>query len=282
MNIIEKAILARKPEAREPEVAADNRPATGNRTPEPRTVGKVSLGALVGAGLLTIDVDDEATLSEFRHLKRSVLQCAFGPLAEKGANLVVVTSPLPGAGKSFLSAHLAQSLAMERDHSAVLIDADNTRATLSRALGLGGKDGLFEAFQRSEFSLETCTYDTDQAGLHFVPAGSHFPDSLELLTSLHTKTIFERVTHGDPNRVYVVDAPPLLGTPNAVALAALAGQILLVVEAGATGKSQVKAALELLNRDKPIGLVLNKIPHSPLLSMAGAHYHYYGPKHEQS
>ena len=62
----------------------------------------------------------------------------------------------------------------------------------------------------------------------------------------------------DPNGVVILDAPPLLITNEAPAVAALAGQYLIVVEAGATPKSSITKSLEMLDEKKPTGLVLNK------------------------
>jgi len=78
-----------------------------------------------------------------------------------------------------------------------------------------------------------------------------------------------------------MDCPPLLGTPNAVAISALVGQILVLVVAGETAQESITQALDLLNRDKPIGLVLNKIPRSPLLTLShGGYYSYDAPADE--
>ncbi|MBN8279082.1 MAG: AAA family ATPase [Gammaproteobacteria bacterium] len=282
MSIIQKAVQSQSerraepkaPQAPAPEVAAPAPPAS-----RPATIAAFS--PLVENGFLQVDPADPASRSELRHLKRSVLQCAFGPLADGGTNVVMITSAMPGAGKTFLSANLAQALAMERDRTVLLIDADDTRATLSRALGLHGVPGFFDVMHDSNQSLDACLYASDIPGLDFVPAGGRFDDSLEILTSNRAQELIQRLSRENRSRLVVIDCPPLLGTPNAVALAALAGQILVVVEAGETSQQIIAQALELLNRDKPIGLVLNKIPRAPLLTMAnGSYYYYAGPENE--
>lgn len=284
MSIIQKAVQnhsERRVEPRISEARAEVTPvaATSLASRHPSTTA--AFAPLVANGFLQLEPGDPASRAELRHLKRSVLQCAFGPLADSGANVLMITSALPGAGKTFLSANLAQALAMERDRTTLLIDADDTRATMSRALGLHGGTGFFDVLHDQDLPLEGCLYDSDVPGLEFVPAGSRFDDSLELLTSNRARELIQGLAQQNRNRLIVIDCPPLLGTPNAVALSALAGQILVVVEAGETSQPTITQALELLNRDKPIGLVLNKIPRAPLLTLAnGSYYYYAGPEGE--
>lgn len=284
MSIIQKAVQSqaeRRAEPKPPQVPAPDvaAPAPAPAARRPATIAAFS--PLVDNGFLQVDPADPASRSELRHLKRSVLQCAFGPLADGGTNVVMITSAMPGAGKTFLSANLAQALAMERDRTVLLIDADDTRATLSRALGLHGVPGFFDVMHDPSASLDACLYASDVPGLEFVPAGGRFDDSLEILTSNRAHELVQQLSRENRSRLVVIDCPPLLGTPNAVALAGLVGQILVVVEAGETSQPTISQALELLNRDKPIGLVLNKIPRAPLLTMSnGSYYYYAGPENE--
>ena len=74
------------------------------------------------------------------------------------------------------------------------------------------------------------------------------------------------------DRIVVFDAPPLLSTPESQVLAGLVGQIVYVIEAGKTPYAIVRDALEMLPRDKAIGLVLNK---SESISNRGGYYYNY-------
>ena len=91
-----------------------------------------------------------------------------------------------------------------------------------------------------------------------MPAGKTAPDSLELLNSYRCKEICSTRRARPRRDHHILDAPPLLITNEAPAVTVLAGQFLLVVEAGVTPKSSVTRALGMLDAKKPIGLVLNK------------------------
>ncbi|MSR08188.1 MAG: protein tyrosine kinase [Gammaproteobacteria bacterium] len=278
MSIIQKAVQTQSERRAEAQTAGVG--ATGQSTAPARPVIQrpstvAAFAPLLASGFLQIESGDPVSRSELRHLKRSVLQCALGPVADARANVVMITSPLPGAGKTFLSANLAMALAMEKDRSTLLIDADDTRATISRALGLHGLPGFFDVLQDPSLPLDACIHPSDVPGLEFVPAGRRFDDSLELLTSNRARDLVHRLADENRDRLIVLDCPPLLGTPNAGAISAIVGQILVAVVAGETSRESISQALELLNRDKPIGLVLNKIPRARLMSMSHGGYYSY-------
>lgn len=287
MNIIEKAMQAEAARRRAPVEpvalvadAAPASPAVAASTAVPGGATPVPFSGLAATGFLGPDPKEPGLLSELRHLKRGILQAAFGALAEPGANIVMITSPLPEAGKTFLSTSLAQAMALERDRTTLLIDADDARATLSRALGRHGQLGLFDLLHDRSLDPAAVTQPTDLPGLSFMTAGGQFADSLELLTSIRALEVFTTLAQADPNRLIVVDCPPLLGTPNGAALATLAGQTLVVVEAGSTDAVTLNKALELLNRERPLGIVLNKVPRSGLLSAGSGGYYYYASTRE--
>lgn len=284
MTIIEKAMqsaAARKPAPAQPEAA----PRQAPRARPPASATETATGAaeqarfsrLADSGMLLDRAALPAMVGQLRHLKLAILKCAYGPLAEPGANVVMLSSPMPGAGKTWLAANLGQMLALERDRSILLIDADNTRGTLTRALKLKDHAGFYDLLHDESLPVESCTLATEYPGLSVLPTGGAYQDSLELLNSQRASELVDQLTRSDPNRLLLLDCPPLLATPDAAALSMLAGQILMVVEAGITSEDSLDQALALLDSQKPIGLVLNKIPNSRLLaSSAGYYYYSYG------
>lgn len=201
---------------------------------------------------------DPALVEQLRHLKRPILQNAFGPLANGATNVVMITSARPGAGKSFVSAALAVALIRARELSVVIIDLDNIKATLTKGLELGDRIGFFDAVEDPDVSLESTLVATEIPGLRVIPTGRQTRDSAELLNSERAKQLMRRFSEDDPTRIIILDTPPLLSTPDAHAILELADQIIVVVEAGVTKQSEMQQVLESVRGEKPVGLVLNK------------------------
>lgn len=272
MTIIERAIQAARAKAANTstvattstvEQSARSARSSGRVTPLPRPTHDapeqiVPFPRIEAGGSLVTEVADPKVYEQFRRLKRPLLQCAFGPLATPGTQTVMITSPLQSAGKTFISSNLAYALALEKDRNVLLIDTDNANPTLTRQMGLTGRPGLYDLISDTALTLEQVVCRTDVPGLWLLPSGKTAPDSLELLNSHRCREIFQQLAERDPHGVILLDAPPLLITNEAPAVTALAGQFLLVVEAGTTPKSSVMRSLELLDTTKPVGLVLNK------------------------
>lgn len=270
MTIIERAIQAARAKAAtanaETASAGERvKPArgAGRVTPLPRPTHDspdqiVTFPRIETGGSLVTEVTDPKVYEQFRRLKRPLLQCAFGPLATPGTQTIMITSPLQGAGKTFVSSNLAYALALEKDRNVLLIDTDNANPTLTRQMGLIGRPGLYDLISDTALTLEQVVCQTDIPGLWILPAGKTAPDSLELLNSHRCQEIFRQLGDRDPDGIIILDAPPLLITNEAPAVTVLAGQFLLVVEAGGTPRSSVTRSLDMLDTKKPVGLVLNK------------------------
>lgn len=217
-----------------------------------------------------------ALQSELKHLKRALIKAAFGPLSQPDAPLVNISSAMPGAGKTFLTMQLGLSLAQERDRRVLLVDADNARGSLTRALGLKGQPGFYDLLHDPSLSADELLCETDCPSLRLLPGGRNYEDSVELINSERARTVMRGLIAADPGLLVLIDGPPLLVSPDAAALTGLAGQVLMIVEAGQTTENDVEQALQLVDDDKPVGLVLNKIPNSRLLDYRSGYYYYYG------
>ena len=242
-------------------------PAPGRTSGEP-----TSFLRLAAVGMLPDPERDQQLIEQLRHLKRPILQNAFGPLAEGVANVVMVTSARPGAGKTFVSAALAQALTRSRELSVILVDLDNIKATLTRGLELTDRTGFLDAVDQPGVSLESTLVATEVPGLRIVPTGRQTRDSSELLHSTRAAELIRHLSDDDPTRIIILDCPPLLSTPDAHAILELAHQVLVVVEAGVTKESEMKQVLESIGHEKPVGLILNKAV-GGLTSLYGGDYY---------
>jgi protein-tyrosine kinase len=231
--------------------------------------------ALRAAGLAVPADMEERFIEELRVIKRPLLLNAESTSQVPDGNLLMIGSALPGAGKTFLSMNLALSMASELDWKVLLIDADISRPTLSRHLGLGGAPGLVDLLEHEHASISDHILTTNHPDLCFLPAGPQQSRAKELLGSQRMRTLLGDLTARHPRQIIVIDSPPLLLTSEARVLASYVGQVVLVVEAGRTPRQSLLDAIELLDPSKAINLVLNK--NRQLLGIGDYHYAGYEP-----
>jgi Mrp family chromosome partitioning ATPase len=99
---------------------------------------------------------------------------------------------------------------------------------------------------------------TDLNDILVLPAGRAHPQATELLASDRMSQVVRELASRYKDRIVLLDSPPLLLTSEAQALASQVGQIALVVEAGQTSHQTLEHALEVLDPNKAINLILNK------------------------
>jgi exopolysaccharide/PEP-CTERM locus tyrosine autokinase len=212
---------------------------------------------------------------EYRRIKRPLLSNAFGKSASlvDGGNLILVTSSVPGEGKSYTAMNLALAIAQERDHTVLLVDADVTKQGVSRMLGVDKRrPDLTDLLTSDDLSVGKALLRTDVPGLVLLPAGKPHEYITEMVASQRMARLVNELASRYSDRVIIFDGPPLLSTPEAPILASLVGQVAFVIEAGKTPHAIVDDALGMLPKDKAIGLVLNK---SESVSNRGGYYYNY-------
>ena len=211
---------------------------------------------------------------EYRNIKRPLLKNAFGKgatLIENG-NLIVISSAVPGEGKTFTALNLAISIAMERNTTILLVDTDVTNPSLSRIFQIEEEPGLLDILSINNVKVENIIHKTNIPTLSIIPAGHNHPFAAELLASNRMHQFVNEIVERYADRVVLFDAPPILATSHAKVLAHIAGQIMIVVEAGKTLQSTIKEAVSKIEDDKVIGMILNKSRNT----FKGMYYGYYG------
>jgi protein-tyrosine kinase len=216
---------------------------------------------LTECGLWPPEDDARRLKDQLRRIKRPLLANAFGINTERLANgnLIMVTSSLPGEGKSFTSFSLAASVAAELDRSVLLVDSDVAKPHISTSLDLKDHPGLINVLDDASLDLADVILRTSHDGMSFLPAGPVHAHATELLASERMATLVEELSGRYPDRVIIFDTPPLIPTTEAQAMAHLMGQILMVVHAAHTPQSAVLQALESLHGLPHVSCVLNKI-----------------------
>jgi receptor protein-tyrosine kinase len=296
MSLVEKALSKLKastpmpgtreeplPSIRVGRVVDVERPKAGaSSLPQPRAVlgnalrtVRIDIAALRANGFLPPEQHERELAHQFRTIKRPLIRHAFPPDAaagpgSAGRRAIMVSSALPGEGKTFTAVNLALSLAMEKDHSVLLVDGDVAKPNISQIFGAGNEPGLLELLGDPNRSVESTILSTDTPRLSLLPAGKPSEVATELLASARMRQVLENLERLDAHLLIVFDSPPVLLTSEARVLASLFEQVVLVVRAGATQQQAVLDAVEAIG-DKPgLRLVLNQA------HRAGAAGNYYG------
>ncbi|MFJ1258247.1 polysaccharide biosynthesis tyrosine autokinase [Cupriavidus sp. CuC1] len=189
---------------------------------------------------------------------RTALQFA---MLEARNNIVILTGPSPGVGKSFVSANFAVVMA-SAGKRVLLIDADVRKGYLNQYFGLGRDKGLSELIVGTT-DLESAIHKLPIANLEFMSTGSLPPNPAELLLNPRVSELLEELS-----RQYdyiVLDTPPVLAAADAAILAPLAGAAFLVALADTTKAGEIVEASRRLGQSgvQVKGVLFNGVkPHS--------------------
>jgi len=233
----------------------------------------IDLDRLAAQGYIVPHATRSLLVDEFRVIKRPLLGNIAAVAANKldRPNLIMVTSSLPGEGKTFVALNLAMSIAAELNHTVLLVDADPSRSSLLTRMGLPAGQGLIDKLLHPEIDLSDLILATNVAKLALLPVGTPSAQATELFASASMDLLLEEMAHRYRDRVILLDAPPLLPSAEARALSLHAGQILFVVQAGRTHQGTVQQSLAML-QDHPMVFTLLNQSRGP---KAGSPYGYY-------
>ncbi len=253
--------LLRPGPAASPLLAPDAQsPAELEATLEPRNGVEFDYARLHQLGLVTPDHLDSQIAHELRVLKRPILRNATQQAGKPSvdAKRVMVTSALPGEGKTFTAANLALSMAMEVESAVLLIDGDVAHPALLQLLGVPQSPGLLDLLGETDYALEDVVLRTNVERLLLLPAGSRNLRATELIASDRMTQLLDTLAARLPEHIIVFDSPPLLPTAESRVLATHAGQVVMVVAAESTARAAVEEALATLERCECVMMLLNK------------------------
>ena len=218
---------------------------------------ELDLPMLAKLGFVTPDSPRSRIADEFRIVKRPLIANASGKgmMPIKNGNLIMMTNAVPDKSKTFSAINLAMSIAMELDQTVLLVDADVARPSLPRVLGLPSGKGLLDALHDKSFDLDHAFIRTNVEKLSILTNGTQHARATELLASDAMDRLLHEMATRYPSRIVVFDSPPLLMTTEARVLATHMGQIVFVVQAEATLKSEVKRALAMIETC-PVKMIL--------------------------
>lgn len=216
----------------------------------------LNLAALHQAGFVTPMAERSRLADQYRVIKRPLISNAMGKGAAtiNHANLIMVTSALPGEGKTYSAINLAMSIAAELDNSVMLVDADVARPSLLKTFGLPVGPGLLDLLQgRAQMADVLLRTNVDK--LTVLPSGHPQARATEMLASDAMRQLLDDMAQRYSDRIIIFDSPPLLLTTESRALATHMGQIVVVVHAGKTLQRDVQHALSTIEAC-PVKLML--------------------------
>jgi capsular exopolysaccharide synthesis family protein len=179
-------------------------------------------------------------------------------LRENNWNVLGITSPGHGEGKTLTAVNLAVSLAMETTQTVLLVDGDLRSPSIHEVFGLENSMGLADYLLDGQ-PVEDLLVHPGIGRFVLLPGGRAISNSTEILTSPKMLALVEELKHRYPARIVIFDLPPLLHTADVLAFSPYTDALLFVVEEGKTTAEQLQRALSLVKNSRPVlGTVLNK------------------------
>lgn len=225
--------------------------------PAPEAVPRealIALGLMIGAA----QAARNRLAEEYSVVQHGVLRTVRATPSVDGrcGRIIMVTSARPGEGKTFTSLNLAAALVQGSQRTVVLVDCDGKVGSLTDRLGLRDRLGLCCLANDPQSRVAAAFVPTAVPRLVVLGygrlgrPGSPPPSTLG--------AVLLRFANAYPDHLFVLDTPPCLATAEASLLAPVAGQVVMVVQAQATQRAEVEAALDLVDTCPNIQLLLNR------------------------
>ncbi len=232
----------------------------------------IELAMLERAGLMVARSSRTRTTEEYRIVIGRVLRALHEDLEEEplqasngAANVVMITSARPGEGKSFTALNLSGSIAQNAGESVLLVDVDAKHTSITEQLGLRQLPGFLDMAMKPDLPPDDLIIPTDLPNLSVLPLGQRSTDRLDdgddsaAPEGRRLTPPILRLAQRFPKSLIVLDAPPCLSTSDPHTLAPAVGQIVMVVEAERTQRSEVEGAIDLVRVCPNITMLLNKV-----------------------
>jgi protein-tyrosine kinase len=206
----------------------------------------------IDKNLVALKAPQSLEAEQFKILRTNLLF----PFSGEPPRSIMVSSFLPGEGKSFTSANLAVSIAQNIDQNVLLIDCDLRKPSIQSMFGFDDCIGLSE-YLLKDVSLSSIIYKTNIERLSIIPGG-HVPENpSELLSCKEMSDLIIEVKERYADRIVLIDSPPLKLTPEAIVLSRLVDGIVLVIKCGSTDRDLVSGMVDSIEKDKILGVVFN-------------------------
>jgi len=235
--------------ARAPVEKAERQPLWKRMTPSLRRRQRETAGE-INKRRISMLQPDSYVAEQFRSLRGRIDALS----AQRPIRTLVVSSPMAGEGKTTASINLATVTSMSVGRRVLLVDCDMRRPRVHQSLGLRPEAGLAEVLT-GVVSVDDAIMKVEGMNLEVLAVRGRPSNPSELLSSPSMRELVREVA--DRYDMVILDTPAALGVPDAKAVAELCDGIVLVIRADVTAQQDVEAALELLDRNRLLGIVLN-------------------------
>jgi exopolysaccharide/PEP-CTERM locus tyrosine autokinase len=222
-------------------------------TPDPHVARSVYTHHALDKNLVAHHNPQSFEAEQFRMLRTNIMFPAEGKASPR---TILVTSALPGEGKSFVSSNLALTIAQNIDKHVLLIDCDMRRPTVHKLFGYENVPGLSN-YLVGERALPDLLIKTGNNHLSILPGGPVPPNPAELLSSNRMLALLREVRARYDDRYIIIDSPPPHLTAESKALAQFVDGIILVLKLGQTDRNLVSELVGKFQKEKILGVVAN-------------------------
>ena len=189
----------------------------------------------------------------FRMLRAQIMQ----QFREHNWNTLAITGATQNAGKSFIAANLAVSVALELNQTVLLVDLDLRKPSIHKYFGFEPEYGLLDYMQNG-VPIKNILVNPGIERLVILPGKGSTDEASEIISSPKMIRLIEEMRSRYKSRIVIFDLPPLLSVDDAWVLLPHVDAGLLVVENGKNTEEEVTKSLQILERTNFIGAVLNK------------------------
>ena len=214
----------------------------------------MSDGELAKKRIIYPRMKDKRLLNIYRNLRTKLLATS------KGSNFTtLVTSVVPGGDDSLIAANIAATFAFDEGKTSLLIEGNVFNHSLSNLFNIDKTSkGLMDCLESEEMSVVDILVETGIPRLRFIPSGVARENSSEYFTSEKMRHLIGEISERYPERYPIIEAPGISESADARILLELCDRVVLIIPYGLCSEDDIKNAVNIIGREKLVGVVLNQ------------------------
>ena len=261
MERIKKA-LEKAQEQRQDNTASQQQPVKGNDSDRATETHKISYSQtrhidvtddFLKQNRIIAGFDEDPRSNIYKILRTKILQ----RMQANNWNVLAISSPNSGAGKTLTAINLAISMAMDANYSVLLVDLDLRNPSIHDYFGMPAEPGLSDYFS-GEKTIPELLVHPRQEKMVILPAGKAIQRSSDVLSTPKMQKLINDLKHRYSDRIILIDLPPLLQTDDALVFLPNVDASVLVVAEGESNIEDVKKSIQLIDQKKYLGSILTK------------------------